>query len=220
MRIAVINPNSTVSMTEKAAAAARMVEPDAIIMAITCHGAPPAIQGPEDGATATPFLLAAVQKAAADGADAAIIACFDDTGLAEARAAVKIPVLGIGEAAFHAAMLLGHRYSVVTTLSVSVPVIEANIRDYGLASHALQVRASDVPVLELEREGSDARAKISAEIGRAIIEDGAGAIVLGCAGMADLAAALELEHRLPVIDGVAAATALAAALIRLGRMTP
>lgn len=215
MRIAVINPNSTVSMTEKAAAAARVVEPLAEIMAVTCHGAPPAIQGPEDGAMAVPFLLAAVQKAAADGAQAAIIACFDDTGLAEARALVKIPVLGIGQAAFHAAMLLGHRYSVVTTLSVSVPVITANIRDYGLASHCLKVRASDVPVLELEREGSDARAKISAEIACAIAEDGAGAIVLGCAGMADLAAALQVEHHLPVIDGVAAATAFAAGLIRL-----
>ena len=50
-------------------------------------------------------------------------------------AAVKIPVLGIGEAAFHAAMLLGHRYCVVTTLSVSLPVIAANLRAYGLASH-------------------------------------------------------------------------------------
>ena len=135
MKIAAINPNSTVSMTEKAAVAARVVEPLADIRAVTCHGAPPAIQRPQDGALALPFLLAAVQQAALDGADAAIIACFDDTGLAEARAAVKIPVLGIGEAAFHAAMLLGHRYCVVTTLSVSLPVIAANLRAYGLASH-------------------------------------------------------------------------------------
>ena len=220
MRIAVINPNSTVSMTEKVAAAARVVEPAAEIRAITCHGAPPAIQGPADGLAATPFLLAAVRQAAADGADAAIIACFDDAGLAEARAAVTIPVLGIGEAVFHAAMLLGHRYSVMTTLAVSVPVITKNLRDYGLASHTLQVRASDVAVLDLERAGSDARSEISAEIGRAVALDGAGAIVLGCAGMADLAAALDPEHHVPVIDGVAAATAFAAALIRIRKMTP
>lgn len=155
--------------------------------------------------------------AANAGADAAIIACFDDTGLAEARALVSIPVLGIGEAAFHAAMMLGRRYSVVTTLSVSVPIIEGNIRDYGLDSHCLKVRASEVPVLELEREGSDARARISAEIGRAVVEDGAGAIVLGCAGMADLAAAMEMEHGLPVIDGVAAATVFAEALVKIRR---
>ena len=41
MRIVVINPNSTVSMTEKAAAAARNAAPGAIIEGITCHNSPP-----------------------------------------------------------------------------------------------------------------------------------------------------------------------------------
>ena len=109
--------------------------------------------------------------AAKAGADAAIIACFDDTGLAAARASVSIPVLGIGEAAFHAAMRLGERYSVVTALSVSLPIIAQKIRDYGLDTHCLKVRTSEVPVLELEPEGWDARAKISAEIGRAFALD-------------------------------------------------
>lgn len=144
-----------------------------------------------------------------------MIACFDDTGLAEARALVDVPVIGIGEAAFHAAMLLGHRYSVVTTLSVSVPVIAANIAAYGLGSHCLAVHASEVPVLGPERPGSDARLRISAEIAQAVAQDGAGAIVLGCAGMADLAASLAAEHGLPVIDGVAAACGFAATLVRL-----
>jgi allantoin racemase len=215
MRLAVINPNSTASMTEKIAAAARIAAPGAVIDALTCAGAPPAIQGADDGAAALPYLLAEVVRAAEGGADACIIACFDDTGLAEARAAVAIPVLGIGEAAFHAAMMLGARYSVVTTLSVSVPVIEANLREYGLASHCLRVRASEVAVLDLEVPGSAARAKISAEIGAAVREDGAGAIVLGCAGMADLAADLSAEHGLPVIDGVAAACGMAQVLVRL-----
>ncbi len=215
MRLAVINPNSTASMTAKIAAAAQAAAPGAQIDARTCDGAPPAIQGPEDGAAALPFLLAEVQRAEAEGADACIIACFDDTGLAQARALVGIPVIGIGEAGFHAAMLLGHRYSVVTTLSVSVPVIAANVAAYGLGSHCLAVRASEVPVLELERPGSDARARISAEIARAVAEDGAGAIVLGCAGMADLAADLSRVHGLPVIDGVAAACGFAVALVRL-----
>jgi allantoin racemase len=219
MRLAVINPNSTASMTAKIAAAARAAAPDAQIDGRTCAGAPPAIQGPEDGAAALPHLLAEVRAAVADGADACIIACFDDTGLAEARAIVPVPVLGIGEAAFHAAMMLGHRYSVVTTLSVSVPVIAANIRDYGLASHCLKVRASEVPVLELERPGSGARDQISSEIAEAIATDGASAIVLGCAGMADLAADLSATHGVPVIDGVAAACGFATTLVRLRKGT-
>lgn len=215
MRLAVINPNSTASMTVKIAAAAQAAAPGAEIDARTCAGAPASIQGPADGAAALPFVLAEVARAVKDGAEACIIACFDDTGLAEARRLVAVPVIGIGEAAFHAAMLLGHRYSVVTTLSVSVPVIAANIAAYGLGSHCLAVRASEVAVLDLERPGSDARLRISAEIAQALARDRPGAIVLGCAGMADLAASLAAEHGLPVIDGVAAACGFAEALVRL-----
>jgi allantoin racemase len=81
------------------------------------------------------------------------------------------------------------------------------------------VRASQVPVLALEKPGSDARGLISAEIGRAVLDDRAEAIVLGCAGMADLAADLGREHGVPVVDGVAAAVKLVEALASLGLRT-
>lgn len=216
MKISVINPNSTESMTLKIAEAARAVAgPGVEIEGRTCAGSPPSIQGPADGEAAAPHFLAELKKAEADGAQAVVIACFDDTALFDARKITDIPVIGIGEAGYHAAILMGKKFSVVTTLSVSVPVLEQNLADYGLASHCLKVRASEVPVLDLEKPGSDAREKISAEIARAIAEDGAEAIVLGCAGMADLAADLSREHGVPVIDGVAAATGLARTLIGL-----
>jgi allantoin racemase len=71
----------------------------------------------------------------------------------------------------------------------------------------------------LEREGSSAARRVSEEIARAIVEDHADAIVLGCAGMADLADALSREHDVPVIDGVASAVKLAEALGGLGLKT-
>ena len=215
MRIVVINPTSTVSRTEKAATAARNAAPGAVIEGVTCHGSPPAIQGPEDDAICRPFVLAEVDLAAGAGADAIIIACFDDPGLDDARARVSIPVLGIGEAGFHAAMMLGGRFSVVTTLPVAIPILEENLRHYGLAPACARVRAAGIKVLDLEDASSGAVAKVSAEIARAKAEDGVGAIVLGCAGMADLAASLEAEHGLKVIDGVGAAAAFAAALVNL-----
>ena len=82
-----------------------------------------------------------------------------------------------------------------------------------------KVRASEVPVLDLENKQSGAYRKISAEIVRAIEEDRAEAIVLGCAGMTDLAASLSQEHGIPVIDGVAAAVAIAEGLARIGFRT-
>lgn len=215
MRLLVINPNATASMTDKIAAAARQAVPVGVeVIALTNHDGPPSIQGPEDGIAAAPGLLALVSGAKAD---AIVIACFDDTALAEARALSAVPVIGIGEAAFHAAMMLGTRYSVVTTLSVSVPVIEANLAAYGLSASCIRVRASEVPVLDLEHAGSAAEAKVSAEIARAIAEDHARAIVLGCAGMADLAARLSVRHGVPVIDGVAAACGMACVLAGLVR---
>jgi allantoin racemase len=215
MKIAVINPNSTVSMTDKIAAAARAVAPDDEIVAITCHDSPPAIQGPEDDAICRPFVLAEVAQAEADGADAVVIACFDDPALAEARAAAAIPVLGIGEAAFHAAMLLGQRFSVVTTMPVAIPIIEGNIARYGISGACARVRAAGIKVLDLEDPATGAQGKVSAEIARACADEAPGAVVLGCAGMADLAALLEGEHGVKVIDGVAAATVFAQALVRM-----
>ncbi|MGL5009185.1 MAG: aspartate/glutamate racemase family protein [Paracoccaceae bacterium] len=217
MQLVVINPNSTVSMTEKAAAAARAAVPGATVVGVTCHGSPLAIQGPEDDALCRPFVLAEVDRAAAGGADAIVIACFDDPALDDARARVKVPVLGIGEAGYHAAMLLGGRFSVVTTLPVAIPTLEENLVHYGMAGACARVRAAGVRVLELEDANSGAVAKVSAEVARAKAEDGIGAVVLGCAGMADLAAQLEAEHGLKVVDGVGAAAAFAAALVNMRR---
>ena len=211
MRVLVINPNSTVSMTEGIVATARAAAaPDMAIEGRTNTEAPAAIQGPEDGEAAAPGVVAAVRVAAAEGFDAAIIACFDDTGLGEARASVPIPVIGIGQAAFLAAMVHG-RFAVVTTLSVSVPVIEENIRAYGFDGSCSGVHASGLPVLSLETD--PARAGEVLAVAASEAAPGAGALVLGCAGMAPFATTMRVASGLPVIDGVAAATGLARTVV-------
>lgn len=216
MRVLIINPNTTASMTEKVGHAARLVaSPGTEIVARNPATGPASIQGEADGEAALPGLFEEIDKVEADplGFDAIIIACFDDTGLYAARRRTKVPVIGIGEAAYHYAMLVAERFSVVTTLAVSIPVIQENIMRYGLSGRCGKVRASNVPVLELERPGSTARETISDEIASALLHDGSDAIVLGCAGMADLAADLSARHRVPVVDGVAAAVKLAEGLV-------
>ncbi|WP_299472984.1 aspartate/glutamate racemase family protein [uncultured Roseibium sp.] len=219
--ILVINPNTTVSMTEKIGTCARSASAaETRITAINPVSGPAAIQGPIDGEAALPGLYALVDEAMASGVgyDALIIACFDDTGLWPLKRRLKIPVLGIGEAAYYLAALRAEMFSVVTTLPVSVPVLEENLKRQGLAHRCGRVRASSVPVLELEEAGLEAKRKIRSEIAKALAEDEAGAIALGCAGMADLARELADEFKVPVIDGVAAATRLAEAAIDLSRM--
>ncbi|AXS41696.1 aspartate/glutamate racemase family protein [Breoghania sp. L-A4] len=223
MHILVVNPNTTASMTDKIGAAAQAVAgQDTRITAVNPDTGPAAIQGAEDGAAALPGLFALFDAAMASDEtyDAVIIACFDDTGLWPLKARSPVPVLGIGEAGYHAAMLVAQRFSVVTTLAASLPVIEANIADAGFAARCARVRASDVPVLDLEDPRSGARGRIAREIAAAITEDAPQAIILGCAGMADLARSLSDEFRLPVIDGVAAAVTFAQALHGAGISAP
>jgi len=218
MRILVVNPNTTASMTRKIGAAASAVAASGTeIVAVNPESGPPSIEGYFDEAFSVPGLIAEITKAPA--MDAYVIACFDDTGLDAARCATDAPVIGIGEAAFHLTSLIAGRFSVVTTLARSVPAIEHNLVRYGLATRCARVRASEVPVLDLEIAGSPARGRISGEIGRALAEDGAEAIVLGCAGMADLASDLSREHGVPVLDGVACAVKLCESLIALGLKT-
>ncbi|TQV77880.1 aspartate/glutamate racemase family protein [Denitrobaculum tricleocarpae] len=220
MQILIINPNSTATMTRSIAEAARAVASSGVkITAVNPAQGPASIQGPEDGEAALPGLFETFASETRSGDyDAVIIACFDDTGLAELKARSPLPVLGIGEAAFHAAMMLGARFSVVTTLAVSVPVIEENIAAYGFARRCAKVRASGVPVLQLDGPDGQAEGTIRAEARRALAQDGCDVIVLGCAGMADLAASLSGDLKLPVVDGVAAAVGFCENLVRMQRV--
>jgi allantoin racemase len=219
MKVRIVNPNTTASMTTTIAQAARdAAAPGTTIEAVTSASGPVSIEGYYDEALCLPGLLKEIAAGEAAGVDAHIIACFDDTGLDAARQLAVAPVIGIGEAAAHAATLIAHRFTVVTTLSRSIPALEANLLRYGFERRS-RVRAADVAVLDLEKPGSDARQRIDAEIARAISEDRAEAIVLGCAGMARLAADLSQTHGVPVIDGVGAAVKLAEMLVTLNLRT-
>jgi allantoin racemase len=218
MQILIVNPNTTVSMTQKIGdAAAAVASKGTEIIAVNPDFGPPSIEGYFDEAFSVPGLIDEIGKV--PDADAYIIACFDDTGLDAARCITDAPVIGIGEAAFHMATLIAGQFSVVTTLSRSIPAIESNLVRYGFRTRCAKVRASDVPVLELETPDSSARQRISDEISAAIRDDRAEAIVLGCAGMTDLACTLSQQHGIPVLDGVTCAVKLCEGLVALGLKT-
>lgn len=210
-RIVILNPNSTASMTEDMVAIARAtVSPGIEVAGLTNTAGPPAIQGEADAIACMPGLFALAEQPVVAQADAIVIGCFDDTGLAELRAKLRRPVVGLGEAGMIAATLAAPRFSVLTTTAGSVPVIAANIEAMGLAPRCDGVRASGVPVLELQDRLPDLRHALSG----LAAETGSGAIVLGCAGMGRLAGDLA-EPRLPVlVDPVRAAVSLAAAVVQ------
>lgn len=213
MHLVYINPNATAAMTDDVVAVARAAVPQARVSGLTNTDGPPAIQGAEDGEAAVPGVLARVAEAEALGADAIIIACFDDTGLEEAQNAAACPVLGIGQAAYMIAHLTGGQFAVVTSLQVSVPVIEDNIERSGFGRFCASVRASHLPVLEIEKGSEDTRRTLSAAISAAQAATNCRSVILGCAGMAPLRDDLEARTDLTLIDGVAASARLAVAVL-------
>jgi len=213
--IVIINPNTTASMTDRIRAVATENAGDRLNLTVLNpdHG-PASIEGFYDEAMSMAGLLEVI--GAHPQADGFIIACFDDTGLDAARCLTAAPVIGIGEAAYHMASMIANKFGVVTTLSRSVPALEHNLMRYGLAARCSGVRASDIPVLELEAGNSDAMARINTEVSQAIAVDKAEAIVLGCAGMSDLQAQLAREHQVPVLEGISCAVRLIESMIALG----
>ena len=217
MKILVVNPNTTISMTEKIGAAARSVAAsETEILAVSPDKGPVSIEGHYDEAYCVPGVVERVLQGAAEGHDGFVLACFDDPGLHSCRTAVAEPVVGICEAAMHAATMIAGSFSVVSTLARSVPVIEELGHRYGMERRLKRVWAADIPVLALEEEGSGAAEKVRAAVLRAIEEDRSEAVILGCAGMADLTAWLTKETGVPVLDGVACAVKMVEGLVGLG----
>jgi len=214
MSVIIINPNSTASMTDAMVATAQAAAPEVPFEGWTSSHGPAAIQGEEDGARAAPPLLDLVAKASQQGARGIVIGCFDDTALAEAAGLAACPVVGLGQAAYHHAALRQWRFSVVTTLAASVPVLEKNIERAGLSGYLARVRASDVPVLALEQDPASAERQILVEAQRAEAEDAAQSVILGCAGMVHVATEIGKAINVPVLDPVICAARCMAWLSR------
>ncbi|MGM0784105.1 MAG: aspartate/glutamate racemase family protein [Pseudomonadota bacterium] len=217
MRIRVINPNTTHAMTAAMGEAAQSIAaPGTRIIATQPDSGPASIESHFDEAVAAVGVIDEIIEGEREETDAYVIACFGDPGLLAARELTRAPVIGIAEAAFHMATLISTRFSIVTTLGRTGIIAEHLLAQYGFTHHCRRVRAAEIPVLDLEESGDAALGRIIDESRRARDEDGIGAIVLGCGGMAKLTGEISNAVGLPVVEGVTAAIKLAEALVGLG----
>jgi allantoin racemase len=220
MKIHVVAPITTpgLSRPDHFAPYAR---PDTSIGHSILDQGPPSVESQLDEVMAAPDTVAKIVDAAAAGADAALIDCMGDPGLAAAREATSILVLGPAQTSMHVAALLALDFSIVTTSEAVVPMLSELVARYGLTSLCRSIRAVDVGVLELSDE-QRLRDALQRETLRAVSDDGAHAIILGCTGMrgwaAQLAAHLE-QHGypgVPVLDPALTTLKIAEALVDLG----
>ncbi|GAA0961331.1 aspartate/glutamate racemase family protein [Frigoribacterium faeni] len=215
MHVRIINPNTSSSMTRSIGVAARAAaSPSTVVTAVEPSMGPASIESHFEEALAVPGLLERISEGERDGVDAYVIACFGDPGLDAARELASGPVIGIAEAAFHAASFVARRFGVVTTLERTTGRARELVDRYGFRPACTEVRACEIAVLDLDDPASEARRVVADEC-RAVLAGGAEAVVLGCAGMADLCHDLSAELGVPVVDGVGAATAFAESLVRL-----
>jgi allantoin racemase len=218
VRLLLVNPNTTASMTAAIGASAEAVaRPATLIEAVNPAQGPASIENDDDERRCVPGLLAQISAAAVrpvgQRPDAYVVACFGDPGLEAARELVDVPVLGIAQAAMHAAALAAGTFSVVTSMSATVPRGWELAKAYTPAA-CLGVYATDIPVLRIDSDPNTID-PIGEVCAKALAADGSRSIVLGCAAMARFAEPLRQRLGVPVIDGVVAATLLAEALAPL-----
>ncbi|MFC7672268.1 aspartate/glutamate racemase family protein [Mycolicibacterium sp. GCM10028919] len=223
MRILVLNPNTSPSMTEGIAVAARAAAAsDTEIVAMAAPFGASAIDSAAESylsAVAVMDLVASLLEAGEFRYDAVVLAGFGEHGRDALAEMLAVPVFDIAECAAHVAHLIGRRFSVITTLARSIPPIEDRLLLAGLNSHCASIRACGLGTAEVDADPAGAVAAIVDEAARAIADDGADVICLGCAGMAGVTSAITATLGVPAIDGVAAAVALAQAVAGLGLST-
>lgn len=224
--LGIVNVNTSASMTRTIVEAARGVAaPDTVIVGITPTVGPRSVESHVEAALSAVGVITAVHRRHiapvtpdTPTIDAWIIAGYGDEGREALQELVDVPVVDITEAAAVAAMAVGDRYAVVTTLDRTVPMIRGRLQLAGLTDRCVSVRGTGLGVLELESDPARTD-RLILDLARRALDDGAEAVCLGCGGMAGRARDLTELLGAPVIDGVTAAVGIAESLIRQGLTT-
>lgn len=215
MRILVVNVNTTETMTASIGAqAAGVAAPGTEIVPLTPAFGAESVEGNYESYLAAIAVMETVRNYP-EPFDAVIQAGYGEHGREGLQELLDVPVVDITEAAASTAMFLGHKYSVVTTLDRAVPLIEDRLKLAGLLDRCASVRASGMAVLDLEHDPQAAVEAIAREAVRAVEDDHAEVVCLGCGGMAGLMERVTERAGVPVVDGVASAVTIAEALVRM-----
>ncbi|HEX9013668.1 MAG TPA: aspartate/glutamate racemase family protein [Anaerolineaceae bacterium] len=215
MRILFINPNTTEEFTRRVQETVNLYAgPNTTAVACNPSAGPRSIASIYDELLSSgPTLELAINQM--DQTDAFVIACVSDHPTVYAlREISDKPAIGIFEASIYFAMMLGHKFSVVTTDESWEPLLWDGIRHFGAAERCASVRSTRLPVLALEALSEDETYRVILETSKLAIEqDNAEVICLGCAGMSGMDKRLEAELGLPVVDGVVAGLKLMEGLV-------
>ena len=179
---------------------------------------PSSIECRADCARAVPLVLERIVAAAADGVDGIVVNCFMDPGLEPGRELVRVPVAGPAQSAMTLATTLGDRFSVILPAASGAPIVAAQASRYVGRERLASVRAVEMPVAELH-DGERLAAGLLDQAERAVAEDGADVVILGCTGMCAVTETVRQAfdgRDIPVLDPTVSAVAGCVSQVMLG----
>jgi len=149
--------------------------------------------------------------------DGVIIYCFSEPGLLGAKEKLNIPVVGLCEASLHVASILGRRFTIIhpAPSSLALSHVDYKLDEYGLRPRCASIRFLGIPVLDLlDKERLEKR--LLEESAKALNEDGADTLVLGCGSMFGADDIIAKKFRVPVVVPARASLKICEALIDMG----
>jgi allantoin racemase len=178
----------------------------------------PCIESRYDSMINAPHVSKLAKKAEADGFDGIYVSDMDFCGVEATREVVDIPIIGGFEPSAYTAMLLAQRFSIITIVDSVVDMQREHTKTFGITENLASIRVVHMSVTATHNH-EEAIEKVFIESCKAIEEDGARAIILGCTGFAGIAQAVqkrlaEEEKRIPVMDPNCTAVSYLILLIR------
>ena len=216
IRILDVSPNISPALREGKLAHRREVAgPGVDLDVVSLRRGPISLEATIEALQAGPGIIERVVEAEGEGLDGVLIDCFVDPALRPSREAANIPVMGAGLGAMLLAMAVGDKFSIITVKN-ALPGTREMVRAYCFQERVASIRAVEFSAFELYRNEGPVMDRITEIAQRAIEEDGADTIVLGCTAMSKLARSITQRLGVPVIDPAGAGLKLLTAVIELG----
>lgn len=215
MRLLIVNPNISTSVTQLIEAEAKRVaaRTTEITMATAAFGV--AYIETRFEALIAGYATSIVAAERAGSYDALVIAAFGDPGIMALREALDVPVVGMTEAALMSACLLGQRFSIVAITSRITAWYRENVERNGLIGRLASIRNLDEPLRDIGAVQEDHADRLVALCQDAVRNDHADAIILAGAPLAGLARRVKDRLPVPVVDGVSSAVCHAQTVAQL-----
>ena len=161
-------------------------------------------------------ILKTVKKAEIDGYDAAIIGCFYDPFLDAAKEICDhMVVTAPAQSSMHLAATIANTFSIIVGRNKWIPKMHENVVNYGFKGHLASFRSLDLGVLDFQADKQRTEKRMRDAVQKAVEEDRAEAIILGCTMEFGFNEKLQKEFGLPVIDCAMASLKYAEYLIEV-----